>query len=465
MLDEFPEPVPFRSVRGYAEKTKKCLTGFDVSPNRTSRVASKMAGAEPSSACAPGFVLADFAKSSMSFASLEAHPQAPKNPVLYESMHSDDTSSPPVDYTTKHLGDAVLMQRLRTLVARDRRVTAWMLAHLAEVDARGLHRDAGHSSMFRYCVEGLKMSEPEAALRIRAARLSRQFPRILPMVERGELHLSALRVLAPELDENNCERLLAAATHKSKREVEQLVADLAPKPAVAVSMRKLPSARPAAPSRPQLDLTPPEPTATPKPTPDPPARPQPHATRPALRPQLSPLGAERYRIQLTAERSLRDKLTQAQELLRHQVPDGDLATIMERAVDLLLQEQLKRRFAQTSRPCRTPRAVKAGSRHIPAEVRRAVSVRDGTQCTFVSADGRRCAETGLLEFHHDHPHALGGPPTVDNIRLLCRAHNALLAERDFGREKMARARRRCRSEIRGDGHLPLFAQVPGTHQV
>jgi hypothetical protein len=230
-------------------------------------------------------------------------------------------------------------------------------------------------------------------------------------------------------------------------------------------MRKLPSARPAAAtsSRPQLDLKAPEPTATPKPAPD--ASPPPQAARLAPPPQLSPLGAERYRIQLTAERSLRDKLTQAQELLRHQVPDGDLATIVERAVDLLLQEQLKRRFAQTSRPRRTQRAVKAGSRHIPAEVRRAVSARDEMRCTFVSHDGRRCAETGLLEFHHDHPHALGGPPTADNIRLLCRAHNALLAERDFGRDKIARTRRRCRDDIRGDIHLPLFAQAPETHQV
>jgi hypothetical protein len=135
-------------------------------------------------------------------------------------MHGDGTPSLRVDYATRHLGDAVLMRRLKTLVGRDRRVTAWMLA--------------------------------------------------------------------PELDDDNCERLLTAAIHKSKREVEQLVADLDPKPAVAASMRKLPSARPAAAasSRPQLDLTAPEPTATPKPAPD--ASPPPQAARPASRPQLSP---------------------------------------------------------------------------------------------------------------------------------------------------------------------------------
>jgi hypothetical protein len=55
----------------------------------------------------------------------------------------------------------------------------------------------------------------------------------------------------------------------------------------------------------------------------------------------------------------------------------------------------------------------------------------------VSSDGRRCSERGFLEFHHhDIPYAKGGAATIENIRLVCRAHNALLAERDFGRTFM-----------------------------
>ena len=74
------------------------------------------------------------------------------------------------------------------------------------------------------------------------------------------------------------------------------------------------------------------------------------------------------------------------------------------------------------------------SRHIPAEVRRRVVERDGARCTFVSDAGRRCEATGMLEFHHEDPYALGGPNTVENVRLLCRPHNGLLAERDFDRD-------------------------------
>jgi hypothetical protein len=107
-----------------------------------------------------------------------------------------------LDYRTAHLDNDTLVQRLHALLARDRRTSALMLAHLAELDVRGLHRDAGYSSLFAYCTEALHMSESEAALRIHVARLVSKFPELLQRVERGELHLSALRVLAPVLDES-----------------------------------------------------------------------------------------------------------------------------------------------------------------------------------------------------------------------------------------------------------------------
>ncbi|MPY90677.1 MAG: hypothetical protein GEU99_22495 [Luteitalea sp.] len=54
------------------------------------------------------------------------------------------------------------------------------------------------------------------------------------------------------------------------------------------------------------------------------------------------------------------------------------------------------------------------------------------QCTFVSRTGRRCRARGFLEFHHTVPFALGGEASVENLRLLCRAHNQQQAARDFG---------------------------------
>lgn len=375
-----------------------------------------------------------------------------------------------------HLDDATLLGRLHALVQRDHRTTARLLWHLGEVDARGLYRDEGYSALFEYCVKALHMSEAQAALRIRAARLSRQFPAVLEMVERGTLHLSALRVLAPALTQDNHARLLRAATHKTKRQVEELVADLCPEPDAPERIRKLPSARPRADdpmSAPTLDLLDllsvaapescgsqaPKPDARASRSPQPCEGPQgPKATQSARTPSPKPLGQQRYRVQFTADRALCEQLRQAQELLRHQVPDGDLATIVGQAMTLLLEQTKQRRFAQTDKPRRSkpkdkrvqPDKPQPNSRHIPHNVRRKVLARDGMRCTFVGPAGHRCEAAGMLEFHHEDPHAHGGPATVDNIRLLCRAHNALMAERDFGRDfiRQTRQQRRPGSDAR-----------------
>jgi hypothetical protein len=192
---------------------------------------------------------------------------------------------------------------------------------------------------------------------------------------------------------------------------------------------------------------------------------------PRARASSTPLSPGRFKLELTAGQALHDKLQQLTNLLRHQVPDGDLAIIVERAVDLLLDKTVKQRFAQTRAP-RKARAIKRSrkpnSRYIPRAVMRQVHQRDAGQCTFVSPDGKRCCERGFLEFHHHVPYGRGGEATADNLRLACRAHNELFAERDFGagymRSKLlharARAHRRTRAASGGAGELgPDRAQL------
>ncbi|HKP58504.1 MAG TPA: HNH endonuclease signature motif containing protein [Polyangiales bacterium] len=150
-------------------------------------------------------------------------------------------------------------------------------------------------------------------------------------------------------------------------------------------------------------------------------------------------------MQFTATQVLHDKLQQLKDLMRHQVPDGDLCAIVERAADLLISQQVKRRFAQTEKPRSAApeagRKAKPWSRYVPRAVVREVYSRDGGQCTFVSSDGRRCGAHDHIELHHEDPFALGGLPTVENLQLLCRSHNALLAEWDFGRAHVQGKRR------------------------
>ena len=138
------------------------------------------------------------------------------------------------------LGDHELIEALQRTLAQERGVHARLLVHIAEVDARGLYRERAYSSMFDYCVQALHMSEAEAYLRIRAARVGRAFPRVLDMLQSGELHLSALKLLGPVLDQDIAGELLEAARFKSKRELERLLAARVERPSVPNLIRKLP---------------------------------------------------------------------------------------------------------------------------------------------------------------------------------------------------------------------------------
>ena len=151
------------------------------------------------------------------------------------------------------ISDDELLRRLSELLRNSRRVESDLVAHIAEVDARRLYAREAASSMFTYCTEVLNLSEHEAYLRIAAARASRKYPMLLAMLSDGRIHLSGIGKLAPHLNDANSEEVLARAAHKSKREIEELVAALAPKPDVPASVRKLPTRPEIAPS---LELVP-----------------------------------------------------------------------------------------------------------------------------------------------------------------------------------------------------------------
>ena len=160
------------------------------------------------------------------------------------------------------------------------------------------------------------------------------------------------------------------------------------------------------------------------------------------RPVIRPLSEQTFQIQFTASRAFRDKLRHAQDLLRHRVPDGDIAAILGRALDLLIEDVEKERFAAGRKARNGPseEARDTSSRHIPDSIKREVYERDGGRCTFSDERGRRCGETGALEFDHIDGFARTHRHDVDRIRLLCRAQNQYAAEQIYGRTFMQQAR-------------------------
>ena len=157
---------------------------------------------------------------------------------------------------------------------------------------------------------------------------------------------------------------------------------------------------------------------------------------------MAPLAVDRYHVQLTASRELRDKIEEAKALLRHQVPSGDLATILDRALTVLITKVKKDRFGVGRRPrTEKPPEGPAASRDIPDAIKRAVYERDGGQCTFVGANGKRCEDRSFLQLDHLDGFARRPEHTVSRIALKCAAHNQYAAEVMYGPELIGRRRR------------------------
>jgi len=311
------------------------------------------------------------------------------------------------------LSDEALLSQLAAISLDGHALTARLVVFLIEIEERRLDLKAACTSMFDYCVRRLGMSDGVAFRRINAARLVKRSPALLARVESGELSLSTLVLLRPHLvhlDDAKAYALASDVAGKSLREVEQLLAASAPQPA-------------------------------------------------------------RFKMQLTATSELRDKLERARDLMSHANPSGDLAVVVERAIDLLLERLEKERLGKTTRPPRQAATTRGrdargdsrARRAIPRGVRREVFERDGDSCSFVDAEGRRCPSRTRLELDHVAAHALGGLTDATNLRVLCRAHNRLHAEEVFGKEHVARAvdfRRRKSRRLSSASPQPPTATAP-----
>jgi 5-methylcytosine-specific restriction endonuclease McrA len=322
------------------------------------------------------------------------------------------------------LSDDELIAETKRLVAAEHIATAALLRSLMEIDARRLYLREGCSSLFTYCTQVLHLAEGAAYNRIEAARAARRFPAVLDALAGGRITLTTIRLLAPHLTDDNHGELIAAARHKSKRDVELLIAATIPKPPAPAMIRRV-----LAPLSTREQAR----TMGCIPIPSPPSLPQSRHEAPpasARSGTLSVLTVDSYKLQVTISRETQEKLRRAQDLFRHTNPSGDLTTLLDRALTLLLADLERRRCAATPAP-RTSAPGTSSGRYIPAAVRREVWQRDQGRCAFVGASGR-CRETAFLEFHHVEPLAEGGQATVTNIQLRCKAHNLYEASLFFG---------------------------------
>ena len=365
----------------------------------------------------------------------------------------------------RHLSDAALVAGLESSLTRERDETASIVAHLAELDTRDLHFREGYPSLFAYCRDALGMSEGEAYNRIEVARTARRFPVVLDMLAAGRVHLTAVRLLAPHLTADNHADVLAAAHGKTKLEIQEIVARVAPRPDAPTSARRVATSRPEL-SPPTAAVTgaslvspplvspplvsPPlisAPAISAPPAADARTAALPPTREPALgatvapppvpRATVTPLSPERYKLQVTISGETLEKMRLAKDTLSHAIPTGDDAAILARAFDALLEKLAKQKFAATEKPCVSP-GTKIAGQDVTAAIKRSVWVRDLGHCRYIGPTGHRCDERRFVEFHHTDPRALGGEASVDLVELRCRRHNDYEGRLYFGSRRRTR---------------------------
>jgi hypothetical protein len=310
--------------------------------------------------------------------------------------------------TALSLSDDDLVIRVDALASSAREVTAELIAHLAALELRpSLYAGRGYGSLYDYCTRALRLSEDAACDRIRAARICRDFPALLDLLGSGSVSLTTIRLLQPHLTPENQEAVLLRATHRSRKQILALVAELAPQPDVAASVRKLPGpALPdpeveppslpweTAPAHRELELAaatpgagdvaprsaalavPGMPWVFPGPGLFDGEAPVPAATAqdtPITSPIASPASARavvrasapgRYRVQFTIGEETHEKLERLQALMRREIPSGDVAVIFEQAVELMLMkvERAKLGAKAKARPSVAGESVRTSQR-------------------------------------------------------------------------------------------------------
>jgi len=348
------------------------------------------------------------------------------------------------------LDSAALSRRLSELAGHEREVQVEFLLHLEEYDRRRAFLEEGYDSLWAYCQRALLLREGPASLRINAMRVLRRFPAVSEMLRDGRLCLTTVRLLEPLLTDDSAPDLLARAAGKSKADVERLIVSIQPRAIPKEGVRKL-ADRSGAATAAALPLAarPVELAATTDAPPEPVAIPPAPAT--VKRATLRAVAEDTFSLTVTVDTAFKAELDELKALLSHKIPSGNVGAVLREAVRCAIEKHGKRKGAvEPARKVSTkgraaPHSTTEGGKArapIPAEVKRQVYKRDEARCAYVAPDGRRCGSKWRLELHHIVEAALGGPSTVDNLSLRCRAHNVFHAEATFGRARMEQFRRR-----------------------
>ena len=290
-----------------------------------------------------------------------------------------------------------LVQSAEKLVLVENTTIAKLIAHLAEMSARKTALELGYKSLYDYCIKHLNLSEGAVPARIHVANVSRRFPQLLVALSESRVSLTVAALLAPHLKEDNVDELISDCAGKTRRETEEYLVAIKPKPVFEPSIRKRPS-QPALvePPREASAPSPPPAVETPKNSP----------------PILQPARPEIYNFRFSANRDFKDKFERLAEVVGIENAQKHIAEIMEKALDIALEkkdpkkklERRRKRQRGAEAPSRSNEMAKkdepAQSRYVASEVSERVHERGSYQCVFLGPDGTRCTARARLQIDH-----------------------------------------------------------------
>jgi hypothetical protein len=358
------------------------------------------------------------------------------------------------------LDSTVLAVRLRELAGEERNVQVDFLLHLDEFDRRRAFVEAGHTSLWSYCLEVLHMREGAAGRRIQAMRVLRRFPRLEVALRDGRLCLSTIALLGQVLTEENLEDLLARAAYRTKAEVDHLVASAQARTAPRAGVRRLPEREPGMTSAP-LPLAPAE--ARPEAVDEPVHAPAPAASivdraaasglpspesaacgQPKRPPEMRAVSESQWSLRVTIGRACNEDLETLKSLLAHKIPGGDLAAVLHEAIRCGIEKHGKRKGAVApaeGEPGCAGRGAHDGDGHHPGGGA-AGGVEARRRALLLRRRGRAPLQQPVEARDRPHPPAGAGRIVEDGRRTPAVAPTTCFyAERAFGREHMDRFRR------------------------
>lgn len=298
-----------------------------------------------------------------------------------------------------------LIARLKAKVKAERETLVDILDCLREVELRKLYLERGYSSLFAFVTQELGYSESAALRRIDAMRLGHALPEVNEKIKEGVVNLSTIGKLSQfirqkeKINETRIpveekKALLAKIEGQSARATESFFITLAPE------------------------------------------------TLPEKLEKARPLTEEFTELKIIVSKDFITKLDRVRELHGHIEAAATRAQLMEYVMDFYLKKKdpaMKEHKEIVKKPMELPptRRWTERSRNIPQAVRREVFKRNAYQCSFTDLrTGRRCESRHRLEIDHQIPFAMGGSHTLQNLTVLCSAHNKLAAVKQLGPEKM-----------------------------